>query len=153
MARGAKEVSLLVLRWLVGSVFICAGVLKALDPAQFARDVDNYRVLPYVASGALGVYLPWLEIVAGGALAFGIWRGGATLVLGIMLVVFLGALSSAWARGLDITCGCFGRASKQANYPLALAVDLALLIALYVSSLSFRKKAISGSEDQLSSVA
>lgn len=120
----------LLLRVIVGGVFIYAGVLKAMDPALFAKDVDNYRLLPFAASAAAALYLPWLEIFAGAALAFGFLYRGASLVIGGMLITFLIALCSAWARGLDITCGCFGHASNKSNYPLAVLLDAALFAAL-----------------------
>ena len=132
MACQAEKVVVVLLRWVVGGVFVYAGLLKALDPAQFAADVDNFRLLPYFMSCAVGVYLPWLEIITGGALALGVWRAGASLLLAAMLVVFLVAMGSAWVRGLDITCGCFGHSSNQTNYPQALLIDLALLASVCV---------------------
>ena len=130
MAGRAQKMIARLLRWIVAGVFLYAGAIKALDPAQFAADVENFQLLPYAAACATGLYLPWLEIVAALALATGIWRAGASLLLGGMLCVFLAALGSAWARGLDITCGCFGHAANKTNYPLALFIDLALLAAL-----------------------
>lgn len=134
MAGRAEKVTVLLLRLIVGGVFIYAGVLKAIDPAQFAKDVDNYRLLPLAASAAVGLYLPWLEILAGAALAATRWHRGASLLIGGMLVAFLVALSTAWARGLDISCGCFGQASNKSNYPLALLLDVVLLAALSITA-------------------
>ena len=34
----------------VGGIFIYAGVLKVLDPVQFANDIDNYKTLPWFFS-------------------------------------------------------------------------------------------------------
>lgn len=133
MAGRTGKMILVLLRVIVGGVFIYAGLLKAIDPAQFAKDVDNYRILPFVASAAVASYLPWLEIIAGAALILGICRAGATLLLGGMLLIFFGALSSAWARGLDIGCGCFGHATNKSKYPLSLLIDAALFTALCVS--------------------
>ena len=36
----------LVLRWLLGAVFVFAGALKIFDPASFATDISHYRLLP-----------------------------------------------------------------------------------------------------------
>jgi uncharacterized membrane protein YphA (DoxX/SURF4 family) len=127
-------VIVLLLRAIVGGIFICAGILKAIDPAQFAKDVDNYRMLPFAASAAVALYLPWLEIIAGTALATGVWHRGASLVIGAMLLAFLIALGSAWMRGLDITCGCFGHGPNRTNYPLAMLLDAGLLAALCIAS-------------------
>ena len=59
---------------------------------------------------------------------------GASLVIGGMLVTFLIALGSAWMRGLDITCGCFGHGSNKSNYLLAVLLDAALLASLCIAS-------------------
>ena len=129
-----EKIIVLLLRVIVGGIFICAGVLKAIDPAQFAKDVDNYRLLPFAASAAVALYLPWLEIIAGAALATGVWHRGASLVIGAMLLAFLVALGSAWGRGLDITCGCFGHGPNRSNYPLTMLLDAGLLAALCLAS-------------------
>ncbi len=134
MAGRAEKVIILMLRVIVGGVFICAGVLKAIDPAHFAKDVDNYRILPFVGSAAVALYLPWVEIIAGAALAMGVWHRGASLVIGGMLVTFFIAISSAWARGLDITCGCFGHTTGKSSYPLALLIDAALFATLCIAT-------------------
>ena len=56
---------------------------------------------------------------------------GAALALVIMNVVFLSALSIAWARGLDISCGCFGKEEHhiQTHFPQLFLRDAALLAA------------------------
>jgi hypothetical protein len=52
------------------------------------------------------------------------------------LTLWLGhclALASAWFRGLDIDCGCFGHAITSTSLPLALARSFTLgLVALYL---------------------
>jgi putative oxidoreductase len=112
-------------RLLVGGVFVVAGGLKALDPAHFAADIDHFRLLPYFAVAPLALYLPWLEIICGLAVFTGGGRRGALVLLLAMTLVFIAAIASAWMRGLDIRCGCFGAASTA---PLSydLAFDLVL---------------------------
>jgi putative oxidoreductase len=57
-------------------------------------------------------------------------RGALALLFGLCGLFSL-ALASAWWRGLDITCGCFGHADKSTALPLALARSVTLgLIAL-----------------------
>lgn len=129
MARSAEEMIAFLLRTVVGGVFVYAGLTKAIDPARFALDVDNFRLTNWPLSCALAVYLPWLEILAGSAWILGMLRAGASLVLGAMLLAFLAVLASAWTRGLDISCGCFGH-HGAASLRISLALDLALLAAL-----------------------
>jgi putative oxidoreductase len=121
---------------IVGGIFVYAGVIKALDPVQFANDVDNYKMLPWFVSVRLALYLPWLEILCGLAVIFRfLYRGGLS-ILTALLAVFIGATVVAKIRGLDITCGCFGHASKNWSFSTHLALDLLILGALL--ALSFR---------------
>lgn len=129
MARSAEEVMAIALRIIVGGVFVYAGLAKAIDPARFALDVDNFRLTKWPLSCALALYLPWLEILAGSAWILGVLRAGASLLLGAMLLAFLAVLTSAWMRGLDISCGCFGQGGV-ASLRHSLALDLALVAAL-----------------------
>lgn len=115
---------------IVGGIFIYAGVIKALDPVQFANDIDNYKALPWFISVRLAFYLPWLEIFCGLAVIFRfLYRGGLS-ILSALIAVFVGATIAAKMRGLDISCGCFGHASKNWNFAQHMAVDLAILAAL-----------------------
>jgi uncharacterized membrane protein YphA (DoxX/SURF4 family) len=114
----------------VGGIFIYAGLLKVIDPIQFGLDIDNYKSLPWFVSVRLAFYLPWLEILCGLALVFRfLYRGGLSILTALILV-FIGATIAAKARGLDITCGCFGHASQNWSFPQHMAIDLAILIAL-----------------------
>jgi uncharacterized membrane protein YphA (DoxX/SURF4 family) len=115
---------------IIAAIFIYAGALKALDPVQFAHDIDHYKILPWTIGVALAFYLPWLEIFCGVALIFRVFYRGALAILTALVVIFLGATIAAKLRGLDITCGCFGHASQNWSFPAHLALDLAILAAL-----------------------
>jgi len=120
----------------VGGIFIYAGVLKMLDPVQFANDIDNYKTLPWFISVRLAFYLPWLEIFCGLAVIFRfLYRGGLS-ILTLLILIFIGATVAAKLRGLDITCGCFGHASQHWSFFQHMAIDLAILAALL--ALSFK---------------
>jgi len=97
----------LFLKWIVAAIFIFAGISKILNPAAFARDIDNYRLLPYFLVTIMAIILPWLEVLCGIFLIFGRWRKGAAFILLFLTFIFLIAIGSAVARGLDISCGCF----------------------------------------------
>ena len=126
---------------IVGGVFVYAGVLKVLDPVQFANDIDNYKTLPWFVSVRLAFYLPWLEIFCGVAVIFRfLYRGGLS-ILTMSILVFIGATIAAKARGLDITCGCFGHASQNWSFPQHMAIDLAILAALLVLWFAYRPNA------------
>jgi uncharacterized membrane protein YphA (DoxX/SURF4 family) len=119
-----------ILDLIVGGIFIYAGVVKVLDPVRFGLDIDNYKSLPWFISVRLAFYLPWLEIFCGLAVVFRfLYRGGLSILIALTLV-FIGATIAAKARGLDITCGCFGHASEHWSFPQHMAIDLAIFVAL-----------------------
>jgi putative oxidoreductase len=117
---------------IVGGIFIYAGAIKVLDPIGFANDIDNYKILPWAIGVRLAFYLPWLEILCGVALIFRfLYRGGLSILTALTLI-FIGATVVAKVRGLDITCGCFGHASKNWSFTGHLALDLGILAALAI---------------------
>ena len=125
-----KSVAWRIVDLIIGGVFIYAGVIKALDPVGFANDIDNYKSLPWSIGVRLAFYLPWLEILSGLALiARRLYLGGLS-ILTALISIFIVATVAAKVRGLDITCGCFGHASKNWGFSTHLALDLVLLGAL-----------------------
>jgi len=118
--------------FIIAAIFVYAGVLKVLDPVQLAHDIDHYKILPWTIGVGLAFYLPWLEIFCSLALVFRLFYRGALSILTALVVVFLVATIAAKARGLDITCGCFGHASENWSFPMHLALDLGILAALAV---------------------
>jgi hypothetical protein len=123
---------------IVAGVFIYAGAIKALEPVQFASDIDNYKIFPWPISVALAFYLPWLEIFCGFALVVRLLYWGALLILTMLILTFTLVTIAAKVRGLDITCGCFGHASQNWSFPSHLATNLAILAALVVLWVSNR---------------
>lgn len=115
----------------VALIFILAGISKILTPTTFAQDIDNYRLLPYLLVTLMAVALPWIELVCGILLISGVGRRGAALLLLLMCVMFLIAIGSAMARGLDITCGCFTMTSNGMKVGYTrLIEDVVLLILI-----------------------
>jgi hypothetical protein len=112
---------------IIGAVFIYAGAVKIIEPAEFARDIDNYKMLPWQMSVWLALYLPWLEIFCGLTLITHVlYRGGVFILAGLM-ALFVVMTIVAKARGLDISCGCFGHASKYLSFAWHLVLDFFLL--------------------------
>ena len=124
---------------IVAGIFIYAGVLKVLDPVQFANDIDNYKILPWPISVALAFYLPWLEIFCGLALVVRFSYRGALSILTALILTFTLATVAAKVRGLDITCGCFGHASQNWSFPAHLATNL-ILLAVVIFLLCVRRR-------------
>lgn len=115
-----------LLRLLVGGAFVFAGALKIVDPAKFALDVGNYRLVPHEFINVIAILLPWIEVVAGAFVLAGIWLRDAALVITAMTVMFMLVILSALARGLNIECGCFGTVGGKHVGLVNLALDATL---------------------------
>ncbi|HSV62516.1 MAG TPA: MauE/DoxX family redox-associated membrane protein [Chthoniobacterales bacterium] len=129
----------------IGGLFVYAGVVKIIEPVEFARDIDNYKMLPWQLNVWLALYLPWLEIFCGLALIARVLYRGSVFILTGLMSLFVIASIVAKARGLDVSCGCFGHASKYLNFSWHLVLDIALLIGLvvlWVSQSAARKPAL-----------
>jgi uncharacterized membrane protein YphA (DoxX/SURF4 family) len=120
------RVSYHLCRLLLGGVFAWAGAVKALDVPAFAGQVAAYQLLPYAWNYAVAATLPYVELLTGALLLVNV-RGRAAALLTVLLnAVFIAALLSLLARGLEIDCGCFG--PDAGTTPLqALGRDLLLL--------------------------
>jgi putative oxidoreductase len=115
-----------MLRLVVGGAFIFSGALKIADPAKFAIDVSNYRLVPHELINLVAIFMPWMEVVAGAFVLAGIWLRAAALVIAGMTVMFAVVIMSALARGLNIECGCFGTLGGKHIGVVNLAIDMAL---------------------------
>jgi len=117
---------LVLFRLVLGGLFIYAGVVKVLDPLGFAQDIRNYRLVGQSLSFIAAVVLPWLEILAGLALAAGVWKRASALIISGLLVFFIVLTLVTIVRGLDVDCGCFGALSRKSGLGVILE-DLGML--------------------------
>ena len=95
-------------RLAVGVLLIMAALAKIGAAQPFALQIENYDILPDGYENLAAILLPWIELVAGLTLVFGIWARSAAWVAVALMVVFTVAVGQAMARGLNIECGCFG---------------------------------------------
>ena len=121
----------LVLRLALGGVLAVAGWLKITDVDAAVRAVRAYRLLPEALVPAVGIGLPALEIGLAVLLVTGLATRFAAVATAALGLVFAAAVASAWARGLQIECGCFGGGGFTANpvpgYVRELLIDTALV--------------------------
>ena len=97
-----------VSRLILGGVLFAAGYLKAIAPDKSQMAVRSYEMLPNSIANLLGLILPFLEIAIGVLLILGALTKVMAALGGLTMVIFIIAISQAWARGLNIDCGCFG---------------------------------------------
>jgi uncharacterized membrane protein YphA (DoxX/SURF4 family) len=111
------EAGAVVIRWLLGLLFIYMGLNKALHPDVFLKLVRQYDLTsnPYFLN-LIAAGLPWFEVFCGLLLLAGVAVRGAALMLLLMLIAFTPlvlqrALALAAANKLPLClvkfdCGC-----------------------------------------------
>jgi uncharacterized membrane protein YphA (DoxX/SURF4 family) len=96
-------------RIILGAIFIAASMEKIGTPWDFGRAIYVYQFLvgpfAYLIS-PLAIIIPALELVCGTMLVLNKFvRPAAVVILGLN-AIFIIAILSVIARGLDIDCGC-----------------------------------------------
>ncbi len=119
---------LIVIRLVIGGLFVYAGFLKALKPQAFADSIVTFQMLPKQLINVMAMGLPPFEILVGAMLIMGIRTKAASLAAILMSVIFSIAILQGLIRGLQIDCGCFGSGTPSAmkNW-LSLGRDLLLI--------------------------
>ena len=119
-------------RLALGGVLIVAGALKIPTPYKAAAAMRAYELLPNSLASVFGYILPWFEVGLGLLLILGVATRFSGLIGGLLMLLFIGAIGSAWARGLSIDCGCFGGGGeidpKDTKYLEEIIRDFALAI-------------------------
>jgi len=105
----------LLARLAIAGVFVTAALPKIEDPAAFARSVNAFRVIDSGLSDWVALGLPWLELVLGIGILLPAIRRASGALIGLLLLLFITLHLSAWGRGLDISCGCFGAETGEVN--------------------------------------
>jgi len=119
---------------LLGLLFLVASLAKIVDTASLAREVHNFRLVPFWSEHLVAMTLPWIELMAGLALVLGIRARAGAWVAGVLLLAFTIGIALAMARGLNFQCGCFGTADGTRVGWAKLGENLGMLALAAVGS-------------------
>ena len=99
----------LISRVILGIILIYASYSKILDPAAFSKNIHNFHITDNFVwvENLVALILPWLELIVGVFLIFGVFLEGATSITIGLYIFFIIILSQAVLRGIDVHCGCF----------------------------------------------
>ncbi len=124
-----KEKLYIILRIILGIIFIWASWDKILDPKAFARVVDNYALLPPFLVRLTAITLPWVEAICGVLLISGYFVKGSAFIVDILMIIFILAFVVNIYRGIDISCGCFSNTvePREGGYFFDILRDLLIL--------------------------
>ncbi len=134
-----------ILRLVIGGMFIFVAINKLINPEEFAKAIKNYDMLPLSLINIIAITLPYIELFSGLFLIIGIYKRGSSAIIGISLIFFIIALSSAYARGLDIDCGCGFSSLVQENASknellIRIFEDILMLIGVVIIYVFGEKK-------------
>ena len=134
------RIAALVLRIALGGIFLYAAYTKLKLPWQiFAMGIDSYKVLPEWGTALVARTLPWLEVVIGLLLIVGRLRRVSTVATSALLLVFFGLMVRAYAKGMQIDCGCFGPGDVL-SWKTLLRDGSMLAAALFVTAVAFSNR-------------
>jgi putative oxidoreductase len=123
----------LACRWSLGILFVVASFHKIINPAQFAKIIYGYQLVPNIAINLIAIILPFLELFSGAALIVGIYPRSAITIINAMMLSFIVAISINLLRGHVFDCGCFS--IGDTHHPSAAASLLVRdLVCLSVGS-------------------
>jgi len=97
----------IVLRLVLGSVFVYASVDKILNPAAFAKILYGYSLFPLFSINFIAIFFPFIELVSGVSLIFGIYSKSALVIINSLILFFIIIISFNFLRGHEFNCGCF----------------------------------------------
>lgn len=113
-------------------MWLVAGSIKLIDPAQTYLAVSGYELLPDSAVPVVATALPLIEVSLGLLLLTGLATRALAVCSALLLAGFIAAVAQAWARGLNIDCGCFGGGGavrpEETGYLGEIALDAGFLV-------------------------
>ena len=132
--------------FIVGTVFLLAGIFKLLDPVGAGLVMEEYYRFLHLGflmptAKAFAVALALLEALLGAAMISGVWRKPVAILTTVMIGFFtlLTLLLAIFNPAMD--CGCFGEVIHLSNLQTFLKnlVLLALALTAFLPFKSFGK--------------
>tara|TARA_Y100000996_G_scaffold258271_1_gene203366 strand:- start:2207 stop:2662 length:456 start_codon:yes stop_codon:yes gene_type:complete len=102
-----NQKSILLIRLIMGIVFIYASYSKIIDPLSFSQNIHNYGVTPLFIENIIALTLPWVELFIGLGLILNIKYDACLDIAIFLMALFIILISQAYLRGKSIDCGCF----------------------------------------------
>ena len=127
---------LLIIRWIVGLLFIFSGLIKANDPLGLSYKMQEFFDVWGLSSFndytlALSLVMNIFEVLAGVAVIIG-WRMKLFSWLLLLLIIFFCFLTGyAFITGNIRTCGCFGDCIPLTSFT-SFIKDLVLLFLIVI---------------------
>lgn len=138
----ARYLSLLI-RLILAGIFVVSAINKLPMRVEFVDIVLDFHLLPDFLASVYGFALPWVELLAGCYLLFGILVKPATIIVLLMSISFLVANITATITGNYYCPDCFGELLRL-TVSQAIAIDVLIILAsLMLLTLSGKREMLS----------
>ncbi|WP_458076400.1 MauE/DoxX family redox-associated membrane protein [Streptomyces sp. EMB26] len=119
-------------RIVLAAVLGYAGWVKVQDLTGAGRTVALYRLVPEESAQLVGAAVAFVELALALLLLAGLATRAVAAVTALLMVTYIAAITSVWARGMSIDCGCFSSGGTltggaERGYVVDIARDLAFL--------------------------
>jgi len=99
----------LVFRLVLAGFFLLSSYGKLVDIERYSVDaVYNFGILPFWLARPFGLVMPFVELLCGLGLLFGVLTRLSALGISLMSLSFFIAKAIVLSQGRSIECGCFG---------------------------------------------
>ncbi len=122
----------LIIRLLIGALFIYSAIPHIFNTMGLASSIYNYKLFPPSIIGLSAAFIPWISLFAGLALVLGVKVRAASFIISALLVIFISLAVINVARGLDIDCGCFSGVKRNTDWSTIFEDFGMLLGALFI---------------------
>ena len=130
-----------VASWIFGLTFLIAGFPHWSNPYYFLGSVYAYKLVEPGVGQMVAMGLPVIQLALALCFLIRIFLDASHLATLFMLACFVAVQTSAYVRGLDISCGCFGPGNDSSIgwFSLSLVYSLFMIsvarnFALFLSA-------------------
>jgi uncharacterized membrane protein YphA (DoxX/SURF4 family) len=100
---------ILTFRLILAGIFLLSSFGKLVDIERYSVDaVYDFGILPMVLARPFGLVMPFIELLCGLGLLFGVLTRLSALGVALMSLAFFIAKAKVLSEGRTIECGCFG---------------------------------------------
>jgi putative oxidoreductase len=122
----------LAFRVYIAWIFLQAGLGKIPDPAVFAENVADYRIIPFLAINLVALVLPWMELICAFYLFFGLrTKATAAIISGLLFLFTLFVIINIF-RGVSMNCGCFDNVGEPIGWAKVTQNTIWLLMTIQI---------------------
>jgi uncharacterized membrane protein YphA (DoxX/SURF4 family) len=131
----------LLCRLVLAAIFLLSSFGKLVDIERYSVDaVYNFGIMPMWLARPFGLVMPFIELLCGLGLLFGVLTRLSALGAALMSLAFFMAKAIVLSQGRVIECGCFGAiVSTLASVTIFMDVPMLLmgLVVMFSSTRSW----------------